>query len=398
MCGITATVVLLVASCLVLYGLHVNRLMKQTPPEALAYLDPPLTPDHARLIYRRVKENGIDWNANLPPAKDRRYLIVGGSGLVGGQIAACLQATGVPPQAIRIVDLLPPAQAELASSAGTEVAWFKADITSQQSVDAAFSEPWPATVLGLPLTVFHTAAVIRPFERDPVFYPRCARVNVLGSAHVLAAARRAGAGVLIFTSSCNAGASGRGRLLAAAAAGAAVPHYVCRVQGRGGEDAVRGGQRRDADGGDPAGQRRIREPARSHHQLYAGVAGAADVCRAVGSELGKRAQRGAGASAARGGAAGRASGPGGGTAVYGSRRWAAASVSGRIHDARGDELDILPRELPATGADAAGGVRHRGLLSTIGEGWTAAKAAGGAGRFVADAAAGNHVVVRDEPY
>ncbi|RDA85623.1 hypothetical protein CP532_3549 [Ophiocordyceps camponoti-leonardi (nom. inval.)] len=200
MCGFTVVIVLLVAAGLTLYGLHVNRLMTQTPPEVLDDLEPPLTPDRARLIYRRVKEHGIDWTANLPPAKDRRYLIVGGSGLIGWHIAQCLQATGVPRQAIRIVDLNPPADGE--------ISYFKADVTSQSSVDSAFARAWPAAVSGLPLTVFHTAAVIRPFERDGVFYPRCARVNVLGSAHVLAAARKAGASVLIFTSSSNAGASG----------------------------------------------------------------------------------------------------------------------------------------------------------------------------------------------
>lgn len=195
---------LLIAACLFLYGLHVNRLMKQTPEEALAVVDPPLTPHQARKIYLHVKDHGIDWDANLPPAKDRRYLIVGGSGLVGGQIAVSLLAMGVSRQAIRVVDLVPPTQDELRAH---PVAWIKADITSQASVDAAFAEPWPAAVSGLPLTVFHTAAVIRPFERDAIFYPRCARVNVLGSAHVLAASRKVGAGILIFTSSCNAAGS-----------------------------------------------------------------------------------------------------------------------------------------------------------------------------------------------
>ncbi|RDA94157.1 hypothetical protein CP533_6581 [Ophiocordyceps camponoti-saundersi (nom. inval.)] len=200
MCGFTVAIVLLVTAGLMLYGRHVNRIMKQTPPEVLDDLEPPLTPDRARLIYQRVKEHGIDWTANLPPAKDRRYLIVGGSGLIGWHIALCLKATGVPSQAIRIVDLNAPAEGDFG--------YFEADITSQSSVDAAFAKAWPAAVSGLPLTVFHTAAVIRPFERDGVFYPRCARVNVLGSAHVLAAARKAGASVLIFTSSCNAGARG----------------------------------------------------------------------------------------------------------------------------------------------------------------------------------------------
>ena len=77
----------------------------------------------------------------------------------------------------------------------------QADIASAASVDAAFSKPWPAAVASLPLTVFHTAAAIRPWERSAVFWDNSYRVNVAGTANVVAAAQSAGADVFVATSS-----------------------------------------------------------------------------------------------------------------------------------------------------------------------------------------------------
>lgn len=79
----------------------------------------------------------------------------------------------------------------------------KADITSSASVEEAFAKPWHSSVAGLPLTVFHTAATIRPHERSPSLYDRCHRVNVGGTANVIEASRRAGASILIATSSAS---------------------------------------------------------------------------------------------------------------------------------------------------------------------------------------------------
>ncbi|PHH88195.1 hypothetical protein CDD83_7854 [Cordyceps sp. RAO-2017] len=204
----TTVALLLLAAGLVLYGVRVNHVMLQTPPEAQAYLEPPLTADRVRQVYRRVKEQGIDWHAGLPPRRDRRYVIVGGSGLVGGQIALSLLAVGVPPQAIRLLDIRPPTRSEFSSGAAAQVAFVKTDVTSEAEVESGMGASWAASVSGLPLTVFHTAAVIRPQERDPVLYHRCSRVNVAGTAHALSAARKAGAGLFILTSSSNAGSRG----------------------------------------------------------------------------------------------------------------------------------------------------------------------------------------------
>ena len=83
----------------------------------------------------------------------------------------------------------------------SKVEVIKTDITSPDSVKAAFSKPWPASVASLPLTVYHTAAVIRPGERSIKTYDRVARINVGGTSNVLATAKEAGADIFIATSS-----------------------------------------------------------------------------------------------------------------------------------------------------------------------------------------------------
>lgn len=75
---------------------------------------------------------------------------------------------------IRIVDFTPPSRPEL-----LEVGFVKTDISDRSSVKAAFTTPWPSSeVSKLPLTVFHTAAVIRPAERSLLVWDRTSGVNV----------------------------------------------------------------------------------------------------------------------------------------------------------------------------------------------------------------------------
>lgn len=85
-----------------------------------------------------------------------------------------------------------------------DVDFVQADISSRSATDAAFSKPWRDPGLqALPLTVFHTAAVIVPSDRSRLVYAFPKRVNVDGTANVLCAARRAGADVLVYTSSAS---------------------------------------------------------------------------------------------------------------------------------------------------------------------------------------------------
>lgn len=82
-----------------------------------------------------------------------------------------------------------------------EVEFIQTDISSAESTDAAFLAAWHPSVEHLPLTIFHTAAVIVPSERSMLVYDFCDAINVRGTEHVLDAARRVGADILISTSS-----------------------------------------------------------------------------------------------------------------------------------------------------------------------------------------------------
>jgi nucleoside-diphosphate-sugar epimerase len=66
------------------------------------------------------------------------------------------------------------------------------DISSAEATEKAFSKPWREPLSKLPLTVFHTAAVIVPSDRTKSEYAFCYAVNVAGTRHVVEAAKRAG--------------------------------------------------------------------------------------------------------------------------------------------------------------------------------------------------------------
>lgn len=122
-------------------------------------------------------------------------------GLVGGYIVLQLLARGSPPESIRIVDIRKTERNDMRTGPATEIEFVQADITSVESVDAAFTRPWPAAVAQLPLTVFHTAAVILASERSGFQHAFPEAVNVRGTRNVLDAARRAGADIFSSTSS-----------------------------------------------------------------------------------------------------------------------------------------------------------------------------------------------------
>ena len=104
---------------------------------------------------------------------------------------------GEDPAAIRILDIQTPRSEVLDQG----VAFTKTNITDEQAVLNAFSQPWDPSVADLPLTVFHNAAVIRPGDRLKAFLPLCRNVNVGGTVNVLNAAKKSGATCMIATSS-----------------------------------------------------------------------------------------------------------------------------------------------------------------------------------------------------
>lgn len=119
------------------------------------------------------------------------------AGLVGGWITSHLLARGENPSAVRVLDLQSPTQDILEQGVG----FVKTNITDELAVTTAFQQPWPESVTQLPLTVYHTAATIRPQERLEMFLPLCSKVNIDGARNVLNAAKRAGASCFISTSS-----------------------------------------------------------------------------------------------------------------------------------------------------------------------------------------------------
>ncbi|KAK0618099.1 hypothetical protein B0T17DRAFT_509658 [Bombardia bombarda] len=194
---------------------RINLSMHAVPREALERSPHRLTKREAQEAYERVKETPLDFAKSLPPRLDRRYIVIGGSGpagivahadsepgLVGGDIVLQLLQRGQSPESIRIVDFQPLVRGDMIKEASA-CDLVRTDITSPASVKAAFSKPWPVSVADSPLTVFHTAASIRFGERDIILYDRLSRVNVGGTANVLAAAREAGADIFIATSSAS---------------------------------------------------------------------------------------------------------------------------------------------------------------------------------------------------
>lgn len=114
-----------------------------------------------------------------------------------------LLARGQPPASIRNIDFRSPIRTDFITGKPKGVAFVQADITSQSSIQLAFEEAWPSQVSSLPLTVFHTAAVINSWDRHPSLLHLCTAVNVNGTANVVAASKEAGADIFIVTSSAS---------------------------------------------------------------------------------------------------------------------------------------------------------------------------------------------------
>lgn len=189
-----------------LYLANLNRLLSKTPDDFKKLVPERWTPQEIEETAARLAQDQIttsSYASQLPPKLNRRYIVTGGSGLVGGYIVLQLLERGQPPSTIRIVDFQPPHRVDMLSGPATKVDFRKADIRSIESTEAAFSAPWDSSAATLPLTVFHTAAVIIPSARSELVNGFCESVNVRGTENVLAASRKAGADVLVMTSSAS---------------------------------------------------------------------------------------------------------------------------------------------------------------------------------------------------
>jgi nucleoside-diphosphate-sugar epimerase len=117
---------------------------------------------------------------------------------------------GEDPRRIRILDIRKPVREDLQSGRATEVDFVQVNVTKMDELKEAFLKPWPEdeTAAGAPspeLTVFHTAASIRFFERHPDLLPFSEEVNVQGTQNVLECAKLVGAQNFIYTSSGSVG-------------------------------------------------------------------------------------------------------------------------------------------------------------------------------------------------
>ncbi|KAH9849632.1 NAD-P-binding protein [Lenzites betulinus] len=141
----------------------------------------------------------------LPPKTGRRYIVIGGAGFLGGWIVLHLIARGEDPRRIRILDVRRPSRQDMLEGPPTEVDFCQVDVTNAGAVEAAFRKPWTDNVpegdSEPELTVFHTAAIIRFYERHPALQVYSDRVNVQGTRNVIEAARKVGASALVYTSS-----------------------------------------------------------------------------------------------------------------------------------------------------------------------------------------------------
>lgn len=133
-----------------------------------------------------------------------------------------------------MLDIRAPTRTDLTTGLAQDVDFHLVDISNRGQVQQAFSAPWPlantapnhpdpdhdrdsgpinnnpreddrgdstASALSSDITVFHTAANIRFYERDPRLLHLSDKVNVEGTQNVLDAARVVGVSVLVYTSS-----------------------------------------------------------------------------------------------------------------------------------------------------------------------------------------------------
>ncbi|KAJ7598665.1 NAD-P-binding protein [Mycena floridula] len=177
-----------------------DRSLRQIPATALQFAPIRVTPQN---VLDTAKKLPISIQDQLPPATGRRYIVVGGAGFLGGWIVVYLLKRGEHPNRIRIIDLRPPTREDLTTGLAAEVQFLQVDITDAKAVDAAFSAPWPksSSEPSPEITVIHTAANIRFYERHSKLVEKSAEVNIGGTQNIINASISIGASALVYTSS-----------------------------------------------------------------------------------------------------------------------------------------------------------------------------------------------------
>ncbi|TFK74773.1 NAD(P)-binding protein [Pluteus cervinus] len=177
---------------------YLRRLSRRLQtPHPLAKPQPKLTPYE---LEESSNYAHIDMLHSIPRTPTHTsYAVIGGSGFLGSYIVRLLLLRGETN--IRIIDLHPPA-AHLKFDP-ERVSFVKADITSFESIRAALLEPLPSTGQP-PSVIYHTAAIIRFWERFSYCWNASYRVNVLGTQNILAVARELPSAIVIYTSTGDA--------------------------------------------------------------------------------------------------------------------------------------------------------------------------------------------------
>jgi nucleoside-diphosphate-sugar epimerase len=208
-----------------LYMLRNDRALKSSPASAIAFSKERWTPENCRVAAEQLSNAPLSVADQIPPKTGRRYIVVGGvrnyyyssvrsfvnlsdqAGFVGGWVVLQLLHRGEDPRNIRVLDIRPPTRHDLTTGLAKDVEFLRVDISDSAAVDAAFKASWPRKEADhlegcrTRITIFHTAANIRFYERHPALISRSAAVNIKGTKNVIAAAKSIGANTLIYTSS-----------------------------------------------------------------------------------------------------------------------------------------------------------------------------------------------------
>ncbi|EGN97982.1 hypothetical protein SERLA73DRAFT_74243 [Serpula lacrymans var. lacrymans S7.3] len=177
---------------ILLSSLYIWSLNKRLKGPALKA--PLLTPEQLD----KVSYDEIDLTKTVPPATQKGYAVVGGSGFLGTYLVRLLLSRGETN--IRVLDLRPPPP-EIISN--RSVSYVRTDITSAVSVRNALLQPFESTG-SPPSVIYHMAVIIRFWERNSFSWPISYGINVVGTKNIIAAAKQISGATLIYTSTADA--------------------------------------------------------------------------------------------------------------------------------------------------------------------------------------------------
>ncbi|KAF1815941.1 putative 3-beta hydroxysteroid dehydrogenase/isomerase family protein [Eremomyces bilateralis CBS 781.70] len=187
---------LLLLTILFIYLLRVNRALSSLPDEARKLSPHRFTSTEIRECARRLEGRTLDLKDHLPPRTGRRYVVTGGSGFVGGWILRHLLQRGEDSRTIVNFDIRPPVKGGLEA-----IRFISVDVTDPESLAHAFATAWDDGASKLPLTVFHTVAIVRTTDRTHDTMGPYERINIHGTQNTLEASKAVGASVFLMTSS-----------------------------------------------------------------------------------------------------------------------------------------------------------------------------------------------------